>query len=132
MSPLEQVFQEAAGKTEAINCKVLSALVEEAEDMIRDAFDESVRDAAIIAAAQRVEHYEIAAYGAVRHFAQILGQTAQAQLLNQTMKKKGTPTIFSPKLLVASILTQKRQRDRASSERTRKYPDPVEARSHQA
>ena len=57
--------------------------------MIKDASDESVRDAALIAAAQRVEHYEIAAYGAVRHFAQILGEIEQAQLLDETMKEEG-------------------------------------------
>jgi len=67
----------------------LLALVEEAEDMIQDASDESVRDAALIAAAQRVEHYEIAAYGAVRHFAKLLGEISQAQLLDQTIKEEG-------------------------------------------
>lgn len=86
---LEQILQEATGEAKEIKCKVLSALIEEAEDMIKDASDESVRDAALIAAAQRVEHYEIAAYGAVRHFARILGKTADAQLLDQTIKEEG-------------------------------------------
>ncbi|MGH9605931.1 MAG: ferritin-like domain-containing protein [Terracidiphilus sp.] len=86
---LERILQETAGEAKEIKCKVLSALVEEAEDMIKDASDESVRDAALIAAAQRVEHYEIAVYGAVRHFAQILGKTSQAQLLDQTIKEEG-------------------------------------------
>ena len=57
--------------------------------MIKDASDESVRDAALIAAAQRVEHYEIASYGAVRNFARILGETSGAQLLDQTIKEEG-------------------------------------------
>lgn len=86
---LEQILQETTGEAKAIKCKVLSALVDEAEDMIKDASDDSVRDAALIAAAQRVEHYEIATYGAVRHFAQILGETSQAQLLDQTIKEEG-------------------------------------------
>ncbi len=86
---LEQILQEATGETESIKCKVLAALVEEAEGMIKDASDESVRDAALIAAAQRVEHYEIAAYGAIRHFAQILGENSQAELLDQTIKEEG-------------------------------------------
>ena len=86
---LEQILREATGEAAVVKCKVLSSLVEEAEDMIKDAPDDSVRDVALIAAAQRVEHYEIAAYGAVRHFAQILGQTAQAQLLDQTIKEEG-------------------------------------------
>lgn len=86
---LEEILQEATGDVSAVKCKALAALVEEAEDMIKDASDESVRDAALIAAAQRVEHYEIAAYGAVRHFAQILGEIEQAQLLDETIKEEG-------------------------------------------
>jgi len=86
---LEQILQEATGETKTIQCKVLSALVEEAEGMIKDASDESVRDAALIAAAQRVEHYEIAAYGAVRQFARILGATGHARILDQTIKEEG-------------------------------------------
>jgi ferritin-like metal-binding protein YciE len=89
VSRLEQILQETTGEAKSIKCKVLSALVDEAEDMIKDASDESVRDAALIAAAQRVEHYEIAAYGAVRHFAQILGEASHAQLLDQTIKEEG-------------------------------------------
>jgi ferritin-like metal-binding protein YciE len=75
--------------TEPIKCKTLTALVQEAEELILDAKDLSVRDAALIAAAQRVEHYEIAAYGAVRHFAQILGEAAAAELLDKTAKEEG-------------------------------------------
>jgi ferritin-like metal-binding protein YciE len=86
---LEEILQESTGEAKPVKCKVLAALVDEAEDMIKDASDESVRDAALIAAAQRVEHYEIAAYGAVRHFARILGANAQAQLLDQTIKEEG-------------------------------------------
>lgn len=86
---LEQILQQSTGDTDSIRCKVLSALVTEAEDMIKDATDESVRDVALIAGAQRIEHYEIAAYGAVRQFARILGESAQAQTLDQTIKEEG-------------------------------------------
>jgi ferritin-like metal-binding protein YciE len=89
VSRLEQILTELTGEAKSIKCKVMSSLADEAEDMIKDASDESVRDAALIAAAQRVEHYEIAAYGAVRQFARILGQTSQAQLLDQTIKEEG-------------------------------------------
>jgi ferritin-like metal-binding protein YciE len=57
--------------------------------MIKDATDLVVRDVALIAAAQRVEHYEIASYGAVRRWAQILGEAEQAVLLDQTIKEEG-------------------------------------------
>jgi len=67
----------------------MSALITEAEDMITDASDDSVCDVALIAGAQRVEHYEIASYGAVRQFARILGEAPQAQILDQTIKEEG-------------------------------------------
>lgn len=86
---LEQILRQCTGDTDTVKCKVLSALVTEAEDMIKDAKDDSVRDVALIAGAQRVEHYEIATYGALRQFARILGETAQAQTLDQTIKEEG-------------------------------------------
>jgi len=85
---LQQILREELREAEPIKCKVLSALVSEAEDMIKDASDLSVRDVALIAAAQRVEHYEIASYGAVRRWAQILGEAEQAALLDQTIQEE--------------------------------------------
>ena len=86
---VQQILREEIRDAEPVKCKVLAALVSEAEDMIKDAADNSVRDAALIAAAQRVEHYEIATYGAVRRWAQILGEAEQAALLNQTIQEEG-------------------------------------------
>jgi len=86
---LQQILREELREAEPIKCKVLSALVSEAEDMIKDASDLSVRDVALIAAAQRVEHYEIASYGAVRRWAQILGEAEQAALLDKTIQEEG-------------------------------------------
>ncbi len=86
---LQDILREEHGDVDAIKCKVLSALVTEAEDMVKDATDLTVRDVALIAAAQRVEHYEIASYGAVRRWAQILGEAEQAALLDQTIQEEG-------------------------------------------
>jgi ferritin-like metal-binding protein YciE len=86
---LQRILREEINDVEAIKCKVLPALVAEAEDMITDATDAAVRDAALIAAAQRVEHYEIATYGAVRQWAHILGEAEQVTLLDQTIKEEG-------------------------------------------
>ncbi len=72
-----------------IRCKAIHALIAEAEDMQQDARDAFVKDAALIAAAQRIEHYEIAAYGTVRQFAWVLGETAAADLLDKTIKEEG-------------------------------------------
>ncbi|HEV7676491.1 MAG TPA: DUF892 family protein [Candidatus Angelobacter sp.] len=89
LTRVQQILTEELREAEPIKCKVLSALVAEAEDMIKDATDSTVRDVALIAAAQRVEHYEIASYGAVRRWAQILGEAEQAALLDQTIKEEG-------------------------------------------
>ncbi len=86
---IEQILRQVTGEAKSIECKVVAALVEEGDDMIEDAFDESVRDAALIAAAQRVERYEIAAYGAVRRFAQIVGDVSHLELLDETIREEG-------------------------------------------
>ena len=86
---LEQILREETKSAEPVKAKTVAALITEAGDLVKDATDESVRDAAIIAAAQRVEHYEIAAYGAVRTWAFILGKTSQAELLDRTIKEEG-------------------------------------------
>lgn len=86
---LEQILREETRSADPVKAKTMAALVTEADDLVKDATDESVRDAAIIAAAQRVEHYEIAAYGAVRTWAYILGKNSQAELLDRTIKEEG-------------------------------------------
>lgn len=85
---LEQILQTATGSVESKKNKGIAALIGEGEDIITDATDDSVRDAGIIAAAQRVEHYEMASYGTVRTFAEILGLTEQADLLDQTLNEE--------------------------------------------
>jgi ferritin-like metal-binding protein YciE len=86
---VQQILTEEMNSAEPIKCKVLAALVSEAEDMIKDATDLAVRDVALIAAGQRVEHYEIASYGAVRRWAQILGEAEHAALLGKTIEEEG-------------------------------------------
>ncbi|MGB8987970.1 MAG: ferritin-like domain-containing protein [Candidatus Sulfotelmatobacter sp.] len=85
---LEQILNQATGSVESKKSKGMAALITEGEDVIKDAADNSVRDAGIIAAAQKVEHYEMAAYGTVRTFAEILGNDAQAELLDQTLEEE--------------------------------------------
>jgi len=63
----------------------MEGIIKEGNDVVKKAEDEDVRDAAIISAARRVEHYEIAAYGTVRTYAQLVGEQESAQLLQQTL-----------------------------------------------
>jgi len=85
---LEQILNQVKGSVDSKKCKGIAALITEGEDVIKDAVDSSVRDAGIIAAAQKVEHYEMAAYGTVRTFAEILGDRSQASLLEQTLNEE--------------------------------------------
>ena len=77
-------------------CKAMEVLIAEADELLKaDALD-SVRDAAMIGAAQRVEHYEIAGYGTARTYAEMLGHADAAQLLQQTLdEEKETDELLS-------------------------------------
>jgi ferritin-like metal-binding protein YciE len=88
VSRLERILNQAQGSVDSKKCKGIAALITEGEDVIKDTADESVRDAGIIAAAQKVEHYEMAAYGTLRTFAEILGNDEDAILLHQTLEEE--------------------------------------------
>src|ERR1700686_917524 len=66
----------------------MKGLVAEGKEVIEEDFEDDVKDAALISAAQRVDHYEIAAYGTVRTFAEILGEKDAVQLLEQTLEEE--------------------------------------------
>ena len=76
---LEEVFQQIGTKPKRETCEAMRGLISEGQEMIDAKGDPDVRDAALIAAAQRVEHYEMAGYGSVRTFAQRLGMNDVAQ-----------------------------------------------------
>lgn len=86
---LEQVFQMLDEKPKGEKCKGIEGIIDEGEDVMDYDAPPAVSDAGLISSAQRVEHYEIAAYGTVRTFAQRLGYQEQAQLLNQTLQEEG-------------------------------------------
>ena len=85
---LEQIFQDLNLPVGRHKCKAMEGLLAEGDDILKADADEAVRDAAIIGAAQRVEHYEIAGYGTARTFAQMLGHKEAAQLLQQTLDEE--------------------------------------------
>ena len=76
MTRLEQIFQRLGQAPETETCQAMKGLISEGEEMIKAKGDASVKDAALIAAAQRVEHYEMAGYGTARTFALRLGNQA--------------------------------------------------------
>lgn len=85
---LEQIFESMGEQAKAKKCKGIEGIINEASETLDEDFEGSVMDAAIIASAQRAEHYEIAAYGSVRSFAEQLGETKAASLLQETLNEE--------------------------------------------
>jgi ferritin-like metal-binding protein YciE len=85
---LEQVFEKLGQKPTAISCPAIDGIIEEAEDVTGEVDDTDVLDAAVIAAAQAVEHYEITRYGSLIAWAKRLGRSDAARLLEQTLKEE--------------------------------------------
>jgi ferritin-like metal-binding protein YciE len=86
---LEQIFNRLGNRTKRETCEAMKGLISEGEQMIAAKGDSLVRDAALIAAAQRVEHYEISGYGTARTFAMRLGLQDVAETLNKTLQEEG-------------------------------------------
>lgn len=82
---LEQVFESIGEKARGKKCAAMAGLIEEGQEMAKETEETPVRDAGLIAAAQKVEHYEISAYGSARTHAELLGHEDAVQLLEQTL-----------------------------------------------
>jgi ferritin-like metal-binding protein YciE len=85
---LEQVFETLGTKAKSKTCAGMKGLIEEGEEVLEQDADDELKDLAIIGAAQRVEHYEIAAYGTARAFAERLGNEEVAELLQETLTEE--------------------------------------------
>jgi ferritin-like metal-binding protein YciE len=85
---LEQIFTMIGEKPGGKKCLGMEGLVKEGAEIIGEDFEEDVMDAALISAAQRVEHYEIAGYGTVCAYADLLGESKHAKLLRQTLDEE--------------------------------------------
>jgi ferritin-like metal-binding protein YciE len=85
---LEQVFQNMGEKVKAEKCHGMEGVIREGSDLLKDASNEEVRDAAIISAAQKVEHYEMSGYGTAHTWASLLGEEDAAELLGQTLNEE--------------------------------------------
>lgn len=85
---IETVFENLGEKAKAKKCKGMEGLIKEGSETLEEDMDPDVKDAAIIAAAQRVEHYEIAGYGTARTMANLLGEREAASLLEETLNEE--------------------------------------------
>jgi|SRR5579872_480595 len=107
---LERIFQMLNEAPKGQKCKGIEGILDEGEEMIDMGEDAppSVNDAGLISAAQRVEHYEIAAYGTLRSYARRLGHEDQAKLLDQTLQEEGDTDKRLTQLAESSINEQAR------------------------
>jgi ferritin-like metal-binding protein YciE len=85
---LEEIFRALGEKPTGKTCKAMQGLVEEGAEAIKENASHAAKDALLIAAAQRVEHYEIAGYGTVKKFARQLGEKEAVKLLEQTLQEE--------------------------------------------
>lgn len=85
---LEKVFELLGEKPEGKKCEAMAGLLKEGDSILEETMPGAVRDAGIIAASQKIEHYEIATYGTLRAFAKALGENDIAKLLTQTLAEE--------------------------------------------
>ena len=85
---LEEIFQQLDESPKGKTCQAMKGLIEEGSEILKEEGEDSVLDAGIIVAAQKVEHYEIAGYGSVRTFANLLNQDEAARLLQATLDEE--------------------------------------------
>jgi ferritin-like metal-binding protein YciE len=88
VTQVEGLLHSATGEADTSTCKVISALISETEDGIKDAGDTSIRDITLIGAAQQVEHHEIAVYGTLRSWAELLGDDNAADVLENILEEE--------------------------------------------
>jgi len=86
---LDKIFERLERSPRGKKCKGMEGLIEEGKEMMEEDMEPEVRDAALISAAQRIEHYEIAGYGTVRTYARLLGEEEDARLLQKTLDEEG-------------------------------------------
>lgn len=85
---LQQIFEQLGEKATGKKCLGMEGLIKEGAETIGEDFGDAMMDAALISAAQRVEHYEIAGYGSVIAYAELLGESEQASLLKETLEEE--------------------------------------------
>jgi ferritin-like metal-binding protein YciE len=100
---LDRIFEGLGKSPRGKRCKGMEGLLEEGKEVMQEDMDPDVLDAALIGAAQKVEHYEMAAYGTVRSYATLLGEDQAARLLQQTLDEEGEADKTLTQLAESSI-----------------------------
>jgi ferritin-like metal-binding protein YciE len=100
---IEQICEEMGEKPKGPKCKAMEGLLEEGKEVISEHDDPEVLDAALICAAQKVEHYEIASYGTARSWAELMDMSDAVKLLEQTLEEEKMTDEKLTKLAMESI-----------------------------
>lgn len=106
---LKQVFEKLGKAARSKHCDGMEGLLSEGKDLMDEDIEPEVLDAALIGAAQKVEHYEIAAYGTMRTYANVLGLKDVADLLQQTLDEEGDTDKKLTKLAEGGINVEAKQ-----------------------
>jgi ferritin-like metal-binding protein YciE len=126
---LEQVFELLEEKAKGKRCEGIAGIVEEGSSAMGEDFDEATMDAVLIASGQRAEHYEMAAYGTLVAWAQALGESEAAQLLEQTLDEEKAADEKLTKLAEGGINQQAAD---AGEEEEDEEAAPVKAKTSRA
>lgn len=113
---LEQIGEQCEAKLTGHKCKAMEGLIKEGSELISEDAEDSVRDAGLIGAAQRVEHYEIAAYGTARALAKCLGYDDAAELLGETLEEEKATDEKLTELAESAINSEAAQAPESSRE----------------
>ncbi len=120
VSRLDAISKHLGVKLTGKKCAAMEGLIEEGKEILEEEDEGPVTDAALIGAAQRVEHYEIAAYGTARTMAEILGQDEVAKLLQETLDEEGAAdkllTQISLKEVLPTAMNDSEEEDEADEE----------------
>jgi ferritin-like metal-binding protein YciE len=100
---LDQVFQKLGEKPQGVKCPAIDGLINEADEIAGEVADKEVLDAAIVGAAQSVEHYEIARYGTLKEWARVLGHTEAHELLGQILDQEKAANNILTHLAISSV-----------------------------
>ncbi len=100
---LDTIFKDLQLSAGRHKCKAMEGLIEEGSGLLKEEADPAILDAALIGAAQRVEHYKIAGYGTARTFAEALGHTEAAELLQETLDEEKDTDLSLTELAISSV-----------------------------
>lgn len=129
---LEQVFEQLGEKARKKPCKGMAGIIAEGAEMLEEDLEEATLDAGIIAAAQKVEHYEIASYGTARTLAQTLGKTQVAELLEETLDEEKEADQLLTQIAESSINAEAASEEEEGEEEARSRSGNGRSRSTQS